>query len=54
MSRRQHSRITFSVSLPLPAGVTQKKLTEGLKELLARVYGASCVIKLAGRETTYL
>ena len=54
MSRRQHTRVTFSVTVPLQPGVTQKQLNESFKKLVEAGHGPSSVVKLVGKETTYL
>jgi hypothetical protein len=61
MSRRQHTRITFSVEVPLPLNMTQAALLEHLKKLITSDpkalvinFGHEVIIKQIKRETTYL
>ena len=59
MSRRQRTILIISARVPLPPGMTQKAalefLTDALKkDLLGQFATHEIVVKLEGRETTYL
>lgn len=62
MSRRQFTTLKLLISLPLPAGKTQKKAMEEFKlnfdRLLEKDFGGfpvhQAIIKKVGHETTYL
>ena len=62
MSRRQYTTLTFSVTLPVPAGRTQKSVVEDFTNNIHRLQvpdnggfsTKSCIIKVTDKRTTYL
>ena len=52
MSRRQHTTLIIQVRIPVPAGKTQAQTLEWIKQQFREV--PSIIVKLLGRETTYL
>ena len=53
MSRRQHTTLTYSLQVNLPAGKTQAAFTEWLIATIVSIVG-SCIIKLTDKKVTYL
>tara|TARA_R110000868_G_scaffold54695_3_gene170730 strand:- start:1227 stop:1415 length:189 start_codon:yes stop_codon:yes gene_type:complete len=62
MSRRQYTTLTFSVTLPVPQGMSQKDataaITEQVKQLHMPALGgfatAQVIIKVTDKRVTYL
>ena len=53
MSRRQHTTLTFTVQVSIPAGWTQAKFLEHFIAAVTQAIG-SCIIKLTDKKITYL
>lgn len=53
MSRRQHTTLTFQITISVPAGQTQKKFTEWFIAAITQAIG-SHISKLVDKKVTYL
>ena len=54
MSRKQYTTATVTIKAPIPPGMTQAQFVEAIKTWATTYFGQSAIVRLTGKETTYL